>query len=839
MKALSPADGTPLSRLWKRIGTGGLALLPFTAIAQEAVVTRGDASPFVTSAGTVNTQGDAVMNADAARAIFGVTGAGVKLGVISDSFNGTGSTPSLATQIAAGNLPGAGNPNGYTTGVTVLKDDNSGVIDEGRAMLEIVHDVAPGAQLYFHSAFNNTQTPGWTGSDTAAPDQTIADAIDNLAAVEGMRVIVDDVGILSAPRFQDGAAAAAVNNAHAAGIGYFSSAGNSGTDSTRVNTSAGPGGTVNWGSDNLLRMTIGGNTTARVVLQWSDPYPSISGPAATSNFSVDAVSVNGSTLFFTTDNQFAGEDPYEFLSITNSGGAGDFALRVNRLSGTNPLLMQLSTFGNITISDPDDTNSATVYGHAAAQGAVAVAAHNWSTPGTVESFSSRGPTTILFDADGNPVNEVRQTPQITAPDGVSTTTSGFTSFFGTSAAAPHAAAVAALVLERLDSKGLAVNTDQLYRILYDSATDIGAAGFDNVSGHGRLDALAAVSAGTRWDGNGSTAGLAGSGSWSQAKWTLETTGDKPTGKFIRGEQAVFASSGSAALTIAVDGAYVVDGLSFESGSMLLSDGGGVLTLSSGTIAVAAAADAGIAGVLGGTAGLTKTGAGRLSLLAASTHDYGGATLVQEGELAVDGTIDGTSSVTVSSGAVLSGIGTIHSSVTVSGSHSPGNSPGIQTVDGNLTYAGGADILWELTANSTEGRGTSYDGIDVTGTLDFSGPTLLDLAFNTQGSSVDWDDAFWAADITGTAGWRIFDLGAGAVLNLVNLSIAAGDWLDSAGGALSAARPGAGFSVVQSGNDLYLNYDVVEPVPEPAITTLLALGCLLSARRRRRASFLDR
>src|SRR5262245_36749879 len=108
--------------------------------------------------GSATTQGDGLMNAPTARSTFNVNGAGIKIGIISDSFNSLGT---MNAGITSGNLPGPGNPNGFTTPVNILKDDSG--TDEGRGMAEIVHDVAPGAQILFHSAFNNTNTsPGQT-----------------------------------------------------------------------------------------------------------------------------------------------------------------------------------------------------------------------------------------------------------------------------------------------------------------------------------------------------------------------------------------------------------------------------------------------------------------------------------------------------------------------------------------------------------------------------------------------------------------------------------------------------------------------------------------------------
>ncbi len=112
---------------------------------------------------------------------------------------------------------------------------------------------------------------------------------------------------------------------------------------------------------------------------------------------------------------------------------------------------------------------------------------------------------ILFDADGNRLAdpEIRSTPALTGVDGGNTSffngdlpldDDDFPNFFGTSAAVPHVAAIAALVLERAAKNGHELTPTELYEILMHSTVDIGAPGYDYLTGYGRLDAMLALAA---------------------------------------------------------------------------------------------------------------------------------------------------------------------------------------------------------------------------------------------------------------------------------------------------------------------------------------------------------
>ena len=139
---------------------------------------------------------------------------------------------------------------------------------------------------------------------------------------------------------------------------------------------------------------------------------------------------------------------------------------ITNFAGANPGLMKYVMFGFGGTIQEFATNSGTIYGHTNAAGAEAVgAAAYFQTPAfgvsppILESFSSSGATPILFDLGGNRLatpDSRSQKPEIVAPDCVDTTLffggedsmpDGFPNFFGTSAAAPHAAAMAALLLQ--------------------------------------------------------------------------------------------------------------------------------------------------------------------------------------------------------------------------------------------------------------------------------------------------------------------------------------------------------------------------------------------------------
>jgi autotransporter-associated beta strand protein len=259
--------------------------------------------------------------------------------------------------------------------------------------------------------------------------------------------------------------------------------------------------------------------------------------------------------------------------------------------------------------------------------------------------------------------------------------------------------------------------------------------------------------------------------------------------------------------------------------------GGTVALGAGQLTVNNAVASVFGGQITGSGGLVKQGAGRFELT--SSQGYTGTTTVAAGELAVNGSL-ASSLVSVLAGGTLSGTGTLGGDATIAGNHSPGNSPGIQTVAGDLTYSAGSSLTWELIANAADSanRGTAFDGIDVGGDLAFSGATAVNLVFDLNESVVDWNDEFWSLDRTGTDGWLIYDT-AGTTAGLGNLSVAGSPWLDSLGNSLASIRPNASFGFEQVGSDVYLTFAAV---PEPSSVVLMGLGSViacLALRRRTR------
>jgi hypothetical protein len=512
-----------------------------------------------TRSGVVTTQGDFAQHSSALRTTYPtLTGAGITVGVLSDSYN-------CYAIYAKNNLPASGYAgyasNGFTA--TATDDVSSGDLpsgvnvvqeapgpctdygapsrlpfgDEGRAMMQIVHDVAPSAGLSFYTAENSE-------ADFAA-------GIGALQAA-GAKVIVDDVGYFDEPFFQDGQIAQAIDAVAAKGVAYFSAAGNEGTNAydntspsfaTLSNSAPTTGQYLlnfdNSGATNTTSMSVDipalhPGWLVAVVLEWDQPYvtgaPGSPGASSHLNLCVSSTGsdpiIGSSGSSACTGANASGQDPVQVLIINNPANAtGPTApetvqITVGLADGTSPpgrLKLAVEGDGLNVVMHSNYAKNATLQGHPNAAGAAAVgAAAFYKTPGCgvttaeLEGFSSQGGTPILFDKTGTRLQApiTRQKPDFVAPDGGNDTFLGYRdtgdtssvsqcannasypNFFGTSAAAPHAAAIAALLLQA-DS---ALTPTQIYGAMQSSAFPMATPSPDVNTGYGFIQADATFSA---------------------------------------------------------------------------------------------------------------------------------------------------------------------------------------------------------------------------------------------------------------------------------------------------------------------------------------------------------
>ena len=455
----------------------------------------------------------------------GFKGAGIMVGLMSNSFDTAylNGPPIIraSDDVASGDLPGVGNPDGYLTPVNVLADDSNtadGLTDEGRAMCQIVHDVAPGAALAFA---------------TANPD--VVTFANNILALQaaGCNVIADDVLYFEEPMFSDGIIAQAVDTVAASGVMYFSSAGNEQgagyvATFTPISDATARAGIV---GQNLklnqvpAKLTKGGfhnfSTTAGsvdisqtftadaggfplFVFQWNDPYDSMTHPVTTDyNILIFDAAGNYISSFSGIDKNTGAMgtgEPLEeaIFDNTSSSVSTKYQIAITRAdtSPATPKATQLRYFCfDLAFGQADGANeyyqptAPATYGHSSSANAMAVAAYvydsNPSNPvappftPVFEDYTSQGPSTIYFDSTGAKLSsaQVRPKPDIAAPDGGNTTFFGFDyegdglpNFFGTSAAAPHAAGVAALMLNKAASHSETLTQAQVRSFLQKSPT---------------------------------------------------------------------------------------------------------------------------------------------------------------------------------------------------------------------------------------------------------------------------------------------------------------------------------------------------------------------------------
>jgi len=384
----------------------------------------------------VVSEGVALINADEWQTA-GSTGAGVKVAILDIGFSG------YTTRQSEGELPATVNtwwaPSIWGPGTSA----------HGTACAEIVYDIAPDADFYLAN-FSTAVEMG--------------NAVDWLIAQEVDVISLSVLWPIGGPGDGTGTINEMVDAARAAGILWSVSIGNFAQmhwQGDFVDTE--PDGWHEFdGGDEGNTISVSYGQTITIALKWDDTWG-----ASGNDYDLLLLDNTGALVALSMNTQDGDDEPTEFLSYYATY-SGVYHISMGTLGSPAVVNFHLySYYHNLQ----HQVASSSLAVPADSPNAMAVGAVNYSTPSTLESFSSQGPT-----KDG------RVKPDLVAPDGVSTATYGASAFYGTSASAPAAAGAAALVKERYPSYTPA----QIQAFLEGRAVDLGTAGKDNLYGSGRL-----------------------------------------------------------------------------------------------------------------------------------------------------------------------------------------------------------------------------------------------------------------------------------------------------------------------------------------------------------------
>ncbi|MCD6384600.1 S8 family serine peptidase [Candidatus Sumerlaeota bacterium] len=453
--------------------------------------------PVVFFTGSKVTRGDFWLQTDEVRRQFNYDGTGVKVGVISDGMGFTGQS------VATGDLPTYDGPcvdppEGYYPPSDIQfysfvedstyemywdmpgtqedkirmapSDTNPYAFREGTAMMEIIYDLAPGAKLFFSNfdpyiVESLNESKDWLASQGC---DIICDDIGwfNVGNLDGTNIL----SLKSTELVQNGHLyyTAVGNLAQAHYGGYFT---DDPSHPNRIhNFIYDP---VNQRYDETLEVRIPYMGYAIIALTWYEPF-------GQSGDDIDLYVLDSHTLdlsnplAFSTEYQQGDGDPVEYIYFPNFGYDTVVSIVITRKNiDLTPRRMDLFVYGYCEMLEHIVPESSITCNNDAGGGVMSIGAIDVNTPRriAVEYFSSRGPT-----IDG------RIKPEMANYDGVETSVPGFESFYGTSAASPHAAGVAALLRQLLPYE----TPDQVNSYLRFFCDDLAPSGVDNISGSGRM-----------------------------------------------------------------------------------------------------------------------------------------------------------------------------------------------------------------------------------------------------------------------------------------------------------------------------------------------------------------